>query len=154
VLELRVLDERIEERVRHTLESHPSWPCRHGCDECCRSLTNPPLLTKPEWDRVAAALTKLDAETRRQIDSRLLAPWSRICPLLDNGSCLVYEDRPISCRSYGFYADREAGLYCSRIEQRVQSGDLDNVVWGNQEAVEHSLDQLGARRTLMEWAGD
>ena len=152
-MELRILDAQIDARVQQTLEQHPDWPCRRGCDGCCRSLTHPPVLTKPEWERVHAALRSLSAEVRAAAEERIRSRWSRACPLLDSqsGACLVYEQRPVACRTYGFYADREAGLYCRQIEARVESGQFDDVMWGNQESVNSTLDEAGERRTLAEW---
>ena len=60
-----------------------------------------------------------------------------ICPWLDrpSGRCLVYEARPLACRTYGFYVERGRGLYCHKIEKRVETGEMDAVVWGNHDAI-------------------
>jgi uncharacterized protein len=75
------------------------------------------------------------------------------CPLLDadSGLCLTYEQRPIACRTYGFYVDRGDGLYCDQIRTLVDTGELDNIVWGSNAAVEERSARLGARRSLVEW---
>jgi Fe-S-cluster containining protein len=74
-----------------------------------------------------------------------------VCPLLDekSGACLVYAARPVACRTYGFYADREGGLYCTLIEEYAAT--THTIVWGNHEAVEARLDAIGSRRNLVEW---
>jgi Fe-S-cluster containining protein len=76
-----------------------------------------------------------------------------VCPLLDQptGACMVYAQRPVACRSYGFYVQRELGLYCQGIESRVAEGALADVVWGNHDAIDHRLGGLGEILALTEW---
>lgn len=59
-----------------------------------------------------------------------------------------------ACRTYGFYVQRDKGLYCKDIETQVDSGRLDNVVWGNQGAIEELLKHPGETRKLTEWFDD
>ena len=76
------------------------------------------------------------------------------CPLLDtdSGTCLVYEARPVACRAYGFYAERQYVLGCSRIEWIAEQAP--DVVWGNQAALEDRLDGLGPAEVLSFWISD
>ncbi len=76
-----------------------------------------------------------------------------ICPLLDKakGACLIYAHRPIACRTYGFYVQRDLGLYCKDIETRVSDGMLTEVVWGNDDGIDNRLRALGESRELPEW---
>jgi hypothetical protein len=60
----------------------------------------------------------------------------------------------VACRTYGFYAQRDKGLYCKDIETRVADGALDDVVWGNHDAVDRQLAGLGESRGLTEWFGE
>ena len=46
----------VELRVLQTTAAHPDWPCRKGCDDCCRSLAAVPTVTRAEWDLVNAAI--------------------------------------------------------------------------------------------------
>jgi hypothetical protein len=57
----------------------------------------------------------------------------------------------VACRTYGFYVQRDLGLYCGEIEARVEQGALADVVWGNQDAVERALAPFGVTRSLVEW---
>lgn len=139
---LRILDNEIAARCTATLEQHVDWPCRRGCDYCCRHLAAEPQLTEPEFARLAPLVT----DAMRERAQRLAGPPYE-CPLLEDGACGVYEARPIACRTYGFYVDRDKGLYCGQIGGR----DLSGVVWGNQVAVDRRLDELGERRPLSEW---
>jgi Fe-S-cluster containining protein len=150
--ELRILDEAVAARCGATTAAHPDWPCRAGCADCCRSLAQVPALTAAEWDRLEAAVP---AAHQPAVNQRIAAvlrqnqgPYA--CPWLDpeRDVCLVYEARPIACRTYGFYVERDQGLYCRRIAARVDAGEIGDVVWGNQEAIDSQLDRLGPRQTL------
>jgi hypothetical protein len=90
-------------RVRHG----ERMECRRGCDDCCRRhLTLFPL----EAEALARAASALPA-TRREALARHLAAWDEShrdapeeapCPLLREGACLLYEARPVLCRTHGF----------------------------------------------------
>jgi len=149
---LRVLDDEAARVAARALAQHPDWPCRRGCDECCRHLARPLELTGAEWARVEEGLAGLAEEARARVLDRVrqLAGPPYACPFLEAGACLIYDHRPIACRTYGFYADREAGLYCGQILTRVDSGEYADVVWGNQSAVEARLDEAGGRSSLIE----
>ncbi len=154
---LRLLQIEVENRCRSTVDAKPDWPCRQGCDRCCRNLARVPEATTGEWKLVDRVLARLSGSVRRGIERRIgeLAGQSApvTCPFLDDAArnCLVYEDRPIACRTYGFYVEREVGLYCREIETRVRRGEMDSVIWGNQCAIDARLDELGPRIPLTEW---
>ena len=76
-----------------------------------------------------------------------------VCPMLDraDGACLVYAQRPVACRTFGFYVQRDLGLYCKDIESRVADGTLAEVVWGNHDNIDRRLCDLGEPRDLPEW---
>ena len=154
---LTVLDARVEARAKATRDVHTWWPCAEGCDHCCRSLPHLPTITKPEWERLRDAITALSAADRDEIASRTAAaPASGplTCPMLDleRGSCLVYEARPIACRTYGFYTERDAGLHCNEVTRAVEqhAGEAP-VVWGNGEAIADDMKPFGKVASLREW---
>jgi Fe-S-cluster containining protein len=148
----------IEARVQSIRGEHPDWRCGKGCDRCCHRLSEVPPLTAEEWHWLQEGLTALTherlAEVRRDLAALADQP-SRplLCPLLDRstGACSVYAQRPVACRTYGFYVQRDKGLYCQEIEARVADGLMADVVWGNHEAIEHWLTSLGETRALTEW---
>lgn len=157
---LSELHRQIDARVLAIRSARPDWQCARGCDACCRRLAAEPRLTAAEWDLLRAGLAALPAERLRPIaadvatlDGRSQGPL--VCPLLDQaaGACTVYAWRPVACRTYGFYVERELGLYCHDIEARVAGGALADVVWGNHDAIDHGLAGLGEVRTLSEWFG-
>lgn len=158
----------IDVRVQSIRGERADWLCAKGCDSCCRRLADVPQLTAAEWDLLRPALAALAAPALEKIRHRMLvlggggdgvgplahsAPRVVVCPLLDleNGACPVYAARPVACRTYGFYVQRELGLYCSDIESRVADGALAGVVWGNHDGVDRRLADLGETRALTEW---
>jgi len=148
---LVALREATAARAKAITERHPEWPCRRGCDHCCRSLARPPELSGLEWREVAAGLALLAPELRAEVEARRSAGPSHVCPFLDPAAaaCLIYEHRPIACRAYGFYVDeRGDGLYCGMIRERVEAGEFADVVWGNHSALERRLAEFGNTRPL------
>jgi Fe-S-cluster containining protein len=153
---LTLLDERIEARVRATHEGHAYWPCTRGCDLCCRSLPSLPVISEEEWGRLYTALVA--HPERGDIEGAILqndgvSPVT--CPILDltNGACRLYTARPIACRTYGYYTEHDAGLHCAIVSESIERNDdpTTPVVWGNGEAIQRDLDQLGERRSIREW---
>lgn len=156
-LKLAVLDEAIDARAGAIRDGHPGWPCRAGCDLCCRSLPTLPTMSEPEWDRVRDAIVALPSDVREAIRARVREVPKQapvVCPLLDRerGQCLVYEARPVACRTYGFFADREAGLHCEHVSRFVDSrAESEVVVWGNGEAIHHAMRGFGEPQPLSTW---
>ena len=155
---LAALHQEIDARVSEARSQQPEWPCAKGCANCCRSLADIPQLTAAEWDFLKSGLLAMQAESLLGIGDRIraLAQQSAepvTCPLLDpqTSACTVYAYRPVACRSYGFYVQRDRGLYCSEIEAGVAAGRFDAVVWGNHDAVDRQLACDGKKRPLTEW---
>lgn len=148
----------IDARVIAIREAHPDWPCGKGCDTCCKRLADLPRLTAAEWALLKEGLSALGEATLREIRTALeglarTAEPPLACPLLDptSGECRVYAHRPVACRSYGFYVQRDKGLHCDALAARVEGGTLPDVVWGNHDGVERELASLGEVRTLAAW---
>jgi uncharacterized protein len=148
----------IDARVQSIRENRPDWLCGKGCDGCCRRLADVPQLTAEEWNVLQQGLAVLPSERLGEISremSVLTDHESRpvICPLLDRatGACSVYIQRPVACRTYGFYVQRDKGLYCHEIEIRVDEGALTDVVWGNHDAIDLQLNGLGETHALTKW---
>lgn len=85
--------------------------CRLGCQDCCsEGLT----FLAVEFCYLLQGLKKRGHPLQALLRSRLLAatrsPEKRSCVLLHQGACLLYEFRPIICRTHGFpLLLREAG---------------------------------------------
>lgn len=148
-MSLRILHETVAARASAIVESHGSWPCRKGCDACCRRLAAIPSLTAAEWELLRPAIESLPPSVHARIEAFEGAVRPIVCPLLEDGACLVYDARPVACRTYGFYVDRDGGQYCGDIEALNAE-----VVWGNGASVEAELSALGERRDLLTWWRD
>ena len=158
MIKLQSLRADIDTRVQHIREENPDWPCAKGCDACCRQLARLPQLTPTEWELLRPALVALPPDQleaiRRKMSTVALHNSAPVtCPLLDeaSGACPVYAQRPIACRTYGFYMQRGIGLYCEDIKSGVDRGELADVVWGNQDAIDRSLAESGETRALDAW---
>lgn len=156
----------VESRTRATNDAHAFWPCKRGCDGCCRSLAEVPRISRAEWDILREGLDLLGPEARATVDANVaklaegpIEPRKIVCPMLDEheGVCLVYAHRPAVCRTYGYYVERGDGLHCGLVTDAVnshQEGDGAPITWGNQTSVEHALVRLsGEARSLIEWLG-
>lgn len=83
----------IEERLADAIT------CQAGCSSCCLAITVFPV----EAVAMIEAADRLPPEQLQQLKAHL-AGWSEgdeRCPLLANGCCLLYEARPIICRTHG-----------------------------------------------------
>lgn len=155
---LNQLHRDIDIRV-HTIRQHqPDWLCSKGCDTCCRRLAEIPQLTEAEWRLLQEGLNALAPEHLDEIREKTKALANQtsrpiICPMLDpgTGACPVYAQRPVACRTYGFYVQRDQGLYCQDIKSLVDTGVLADVVWGNHDNIDRELKQSGESLNLTEW---
>lgn len=72
--------------------------CRKGCDICCRHIS----LFRVEAVNLSLALRRLPEEESSFIREKARASSpDGPCPLLENGACLLYQARPIICRTHG-----------------------------------------------------
>ncbi len=127
----------IDQRVAAIRAQAPDWLCAKGCASCCRRLAEVPPLTEAEWLLLREGLAALPAVQLARIAQRMSAMAQQIprpltCPMLDEATnaCPVYAQRPVACRSYGFYVQRELGLYCGDIQAQEAEGRLAGVVCG------------------------
>ena len=72
--------------------------CHAGCSSCCLSISVFPV----EMAAMIEAAGRLPADDLRRLKEKLTA-WSGgdVCPLLSADRCLLYEARPIICRTHG-----------------------------------------------------
>jgi Fe-S-cluster containining protein len=156
---LEDLYRRIDERVSPITSAHAWWPCRKGCDHCCRHLAAPLPVTRLEWTYLWEGFQGLSPEVRAEVRARVeelkgtQRPYT--CPLLDreSGGCRVYAHRPMACRTYGFYVSRGGtGNWCHFILELLERHGDGDILWGNQEAMEDTLAGLsGEALSLFEW---
>jgi len=95
--------------IEDTLHEHLN--CTKGCSSCCKAFTLFPV----EAVALGAALESLPTERataiRRYVDEHCNGEK---CPLLEDDQCLLYDDRPVICRTHGLPI-----LYVENGEQRV-----------------------------------
>jgi len=83
-------------RIGSDYSSHLT--CRKGCDACCRHISLFPV----EAAALALALGRGGSEEAGRIRRQAReASAEGPCPLLREGACLLYESRPIICRTHG-----------------------------------------------------
>ena len=95
----RNLVAKVDELCRNIRSEYGDYiTCREGCSGCCRHISLFPV----EAVALAAALHDLSPEMSARIRKPAASPSGEACPLLNNGRCLLYEYRPIICRTHGF----------------------------------------------------
>jgi uncharacterized protein len=98
----RQLIEKLDEFFSQAISKYAAdMDCRSGCDDCCqRDLTLYPV----EVARMIEGFCELRADCQERISKRARAAQlsdEAACPFLEEGRCLVYNLRPIICRTHG-----------------------------------------------------
>lgn len=113
---------------------NPPIACKQGCSLCCSLNVD---IMDYEKDGLKKAIDGLDKNVRqnvyfkasaknkitRDLDSEERCFKRKVCPLLDNHECLIYDDRPLSCRAF-HSVDLEI---CK--EASVEYSDVDSIEW-------------------------
>ena len=118
----------------------PTWPtrfvCPDDCSLCCERTPSVPV-TSIEAHRAAEALTALDEDVLERTMQRIGESMQRLdekqstsdtppekgpCPFLEKGKCVIYDDRPLFCRGYGFSVDEGAYFGCEILLPFLQQG--------------------------------
>ena len=152
---LLALYAEIAERCETISREQAAWPCLRGCNGCCRNLAGLPAFTAAEWEHLWLAYRALPAEVRAGIRARVEradpgAPGP--CAFLDeqSGRCRVYTHRPAICRTYGYYSARDGGRWCEDVDADL-ARRAGPVMFGNQDAVDARLAELGDPVSIVEW---
>ena len=90
---------KIDERCR---EIHTAYQehiaCKKGCSACCRRIS----VCAVEAAAISLALSRLFPEIPDRLRQNANAYSDpEICPLLEHGACVIYESRPVICRTHG-----------------------------------------------------
>jgi uncharacterized protein len=71
--------------------------CRKGCCDCCRHFS----IFWVEACALAEAIGKLPVTEALALRQHAAAAEGAVCPLLQEGACVLYQHRPIICRTHG-----------------------------------------------------
>lgn len=111
--------ETFDQLLSKMLENEPPAPCRAGCSACCME---PAYATSQEAQLIVERICEMPKADQERIvagveaAAKRLADWPGLadqlpnafayrklrlmCPLLHEGLCTVYKDRPLGCRSH------------------------------------------------------
>jgi uncharacterized protein len=102
----RQLLQKVDSTVAQLEKLHETHlTCTAGCDECCNHELN---VCPVEIAFIADTVKGMDADRQAEIERRLedfRSGENDKCPLLHDGLCLVYEARPLICRTHGLALD-------------------------------------------------
>lgn len=93
---LYALRERVDHHSARVISAYAQhFACRRGCTGCCQTERT---VSDVEYEALRRALAQLPEEESTQLAAnRAESP----CPLLLDGACAVYAERPMICRSHG-----------------------------------------------------
>ncbi len=95
-MKLTEMVDSLAERIRGKLRD--SITCHKGCSGCCSAITLFPV----EAAAIRRRIESLPLEISEQIrEKTALESETERCPLLEDDCCLIYENRPIICRTHG-----------------------------------------------------
>jgi Fe-S-cluster containining protein len=99
LLNYRKLVAKVDELCHRIINEYGDLiSCCKGCDGCCRHISIFPV----EAFALATALRQSTAAEAARIRKLACSASAQGCPLLYKGICLLYQARPIICRSHGF----------------------------------------------------
>lgn len=106
-VEAATLASAILDKTLQKMPQTASFQCAKGCSYCCHSAV---AASAPELFRIARLLDAGDAAAKAAVLTRAKARSATTveaamamrssCPLLVDGSCSVYKERPMGCRQF------------------------------------------------------
>ena len=102
----------------------PSTTCK-CCGDCCRYG---PRVYLTEYLHIFGAMKEMRPEEFRRIVKKSmrfgflsLVDPSLGCPLLDEGKCILYENRSFNCRAWGHSSEEEYYLFIDKARKELES---------------------------------
>ena len=114
--------------LRETYAQLPSTSCRRRT-HCCSLL---PEMSLVEALTAVQLLVDMVPKQRHQLSSRMIHYFFLnpveilMCPFLEGQECLIYQDRFLGCRAYGFWSK---GYYQQQAEHSRQAKRLSQEQW-------------------------
>ncbi len=94
----RALAKKIDTHILHLEKRYPDdIACKKGCDDCCKNLTLFPV----EAFYLSTAFVKIPKPSQGQVIQKI-EHQDGTCPLLIGNVCMLYDARPIICRTHGY----------------------------------------------------
>lgn len=157
--EYEALAEKVDAFAERVKGRYPGQiACRAGCSECCRKI--PRLTLSPvEAYYLREGLKALPEEEQarlREASKGSMPP----CPILTNDACLLYRNRPMLCRTFGYptfspqllQIGQPALTYCYKNFTELRSpDDLDRDCIMNVDRVSDELFRINAKFVQETW---
>ena len=118
--------------------------CKPGCGVCCNNSDYP--TSELEYEYLKTGLNLLNPEKKQLVRERVRELYKKrtllfekegkphkfvyICPLVDEGKCLIYPYRPMVCRTYGLIIlKRDKGRVISQLPECANNGLNYSIIW-------------------------
>lgn len=157
-------------------QAYPRIPCAGGCSDCCTNQLF--RVSAVEWAAVKRGMQAMPAGTRaavyaharevygahREALEGLAAAWTAFerpdpelhhiapkpCPLLVDGRCGVYTDRPAICRAFGYFSatmgEKSSVLMCHQRGpdwiRALEADGVENLPMPSWNPVQRKLEAL------------
>ena len=160
-------------------QAYPRIPCNGGCSDCCTNQLF--RVSAAEWGTVQKGLAAMPEGTRAAVYAHnravyggerprleaLAAAWTagergdpahhhgepRGCPMLVEGRCGIYADRPAICRAFGYFsANIDAKPLVLMCHQRgpdwiraLEADGVENLPMPSWNPIQRRLSELSAQ---------
>lgn len=121
---LVTLRRRIDDHFAAAQRRSPdAMRCAAGCDRCCRVRIS---VFAIEAERIEARLRTLPSALRERVRAQANDPDR--CAMLVEGMCVVYEERPLICRSHGVPVRVDGQTQCCPLNFAEVEAPRDSVL--------------------------
>ena len=107
-----ITEKKASRQLDYIYKQVPSFPCIK-CGLCCFNCCETHYL---EYLNILNYVKKLPAERRARLVHKVvgyeflnLLKIDLECPFLDDNECVIYQKRPLACRFFGLYPEKEYG---------------------------------------------